>query len=82
MYSFFYLCVVQKLGAAIPYNSSIKQGEYEVEGDGAPRDKMVHPGPEVCLQRQLSSKRETKINGTDVAILRFVLMDIHPLPLG
>lgn len=41
--------------AVVPYNSPIKQGEYEVERDGSPRDKMVHPRPEVCLQCQLSS---------------------------
>lgn len=33
----------------VPDDAAVKQGEDEVEGDGAPCDEVVHPRPEVCL---------------------------------
>lgn len=39
-----------------PDDSPIKQGEDEVESDGAPGNKVIHPRPEVGLQGQLSTE--------------------------
>lgn len=36
-----------------PDDASIKEREDEVEGNRAPRHKMVHPRPEMSLQREL-----------------------------
>lgn len=42
-------CLWEREGAAIPDDAAIKQGEDEIESNGAPGDKMVHPRPEVGL---------------------------------
>lgn len=49
------LTITLKYEWNLPEDSSKEKREDEVEGDGAPRDKMIHPGPEVCLQGQLQA---------------------------
>lgn len=42
------LCVEER-----PDDASIEEREDEVKGDRAPRHKMAHPGPEMCLYSKL-----------------------------